>query len=162
VFVFLPSNWQVGRIEPFIGSLDETIRLTALFLTGVSFFLFRQQIAYRSSYAALAAIGLVALLFHSQIAGPAVAVLGGYLVFWFAFLPETPILNAINSKTDLSYGVYLYAWPIQMLLIRYLHGVTPGAVMVLTAIGAALLAFASWTVIEKPALYYKRAFRRTP
>lgn len=158
--VFLPNSWQAGRIEPLIGSLDETIRLTALFLTGVSFFLFRQQIAYRNSYAALAAMGLVALLFHQQIAGPAVAFLGGYLVFWFAFLPGTPVLNSINSKTDLSYGVYLYAWPIQMLLIRYLAGISPGAVISLTAIGATLLAFVSWTAIEKPMLYYKRSLRR--
>jgi peptidoglycan/LPS O-acetylase OafA/YrhL len=132
-----PDSPQVG-FEGLFGNLHETLRLTALFLTG-----------------ALAALGLVISLFNHLIVGPGVAIFGGYLTFWFAFLANTPRLNGINSKTDISYGIYLYAWPIQMLSIRYISGISPANVMLLAIISAGLLAYLSWTFVERPALSLK-------
>ena len=78
--------------------------------------------------------------------------LGGYLIFWFAFLKGTPRLNCINNETDLSYGTYLYAWPIQSLLIKFIPGITPLSVVILTTFSTAALAYLSWRLIEKPSL----------
>jgi peptidoglycan/LPS O-acetylase OafA/YrhL len=148
-------DWPQVRFEGLFGNLHETLRLTALFLTGASFFVFRNRIVYRNELAALAAFGLVISLFNHVIVGPGVAIFGGYLTFWFAFLPNTPRLQAINSKTDISYGIYLYAWPIQMLSIRYISDISPVNVMLLATIGAGLLAYLSWKFIERPALSLK-------
>jgi peptidoglycan/LPS O-acetylase OafA/YrhL len=153
------SDWPLMRFEGPFGNFHETLRLTAFFLTGTSFYLFRNRAIYRSELAAIAAVGLAIALFSLTLAGPAVAILGGYLVFWIAFLPGTPRLNEINSKTDVSYGIYLYAWPIQMLLIRYVAGISPPGVMLLTTISAGLLACLSWKFIEKPALSLKATFQ---
>ena len=85
--VFTTPDWPQTRFEGPFGNPHETLRLTALFLTGASFFLYRNRIVYRNEVAALAAIGLTIFLFNRVTAGPAVAIFGGYLTFWFAFLP---------------------------------------------------------------------------
>jgi len=74
------------------------------------------------------------------------------LIFWFAFLKGTPRLNCINNETDLSYGTYLYAWPIQSLLIKFIPGITPLSVVIRTTFSSAALAYLSWRLIEKPSL----------
>jgi len=155
VAILTTPDWPQIRFEAIFGDIHETARLTAYFLAGTSFFLYRDRIIYRNKLAAFAAVGLAVALFIPRLVGPGVAIFGGYLIFWFAFLSNTARLNAINSKIDLSYGIYLYAWPVQMLLIRYVAGISPESVIVLTTILSGLLAYISWTFIERPALSQK-------
>jgi peptidoglycan/LPS O-acetylase OafA/YrhL len=145
-------DWPRLPFEGAIGNFHESMRLAALFLTGACYFLYRERISYTGGLAAIAAIGLAVALLNRSAAGPAVGILGGYLIFWFAFMPGTPLLNEINSKIDLSYGIYLYAWPVQMLLIRYIEGITPGLIILFTVVIAGLLAYLSWTFVEQPFL----------
>ena len=107
------------------GNIHETLRLATFFLTGASFYLYRDRMIYRTDFAVLAGFGLFLSLFNDLIAGAGIAIFGSYLIFWSAFLPNSPKLNAVNSTSDVSYGVYLYAWPLQMLAIRYVSGITP-------------------------------------
>jgi peptidoglycan/LPS O-acetylase OafA/YrhL len=151
-------DWPRLPLEGAIGNFHEAMRLAALFLTGACYFLYRERISYTAGLAAIAAIGLSIALFNRSTAGPAIGILGGYLIFWFAFLPNTPLLNEINSKIDLSYGIYLYAWPVQMLLIRYVEGITPGLIILFTVFIAGLLAYLSWTFVEQPFLSRKSLF----
>jgi peptidoglycan/LPS O-acetylase OafA/YrhL len=148
----LPSN--------FAGTPNDVVRFASLFLCGTAFYLFRDIIPYRSYLAAIAAVALVASLFNHATEELAVRTLGGYLIFWFAFLKNTPRLNRINNKTDISYGIYLYAWPIQSLLIKFVPGITPLPVMILTTVSAAALAYVSWRLIEKPSLSLRSIFAK--
>ena len=159
VSILTTPDWPQLRLEAVFGRIHETARLTAFFLTGTCFFLYRDRLVYRNKVALFAAIGLVIALFVPRLVGPGVAIFGGYLIFWFAFLSNAPRLNAVNSKTDLSYGIYLYAWPLQMLLIRYVAGISPESVIVLTVLFCGLLAYVSWTFIERPALSQKTLLR---
>jgi peptidoglycan/LPS O-acetylase OafA/YrhL len=151
-FFTLPSN--------FAGSPNDVIRFAALFLCGTAFYLFRDSIPYRTDVAVVAAIALIASLFSHVTEELAVKTLGGYLIFWFAFLKNTPRLNRINNETDISYGIYLYAWPIQNLLIKFVPGITPLPVMILTTFLAAGLAYLSWRLIEKPSLSLRSIFAK--
>lgn len=152
-------EWPRLPFEGALGNFHEGMRLTALFLTGTCYFLYRDRIVYMSSLAGLAAICLAVGLLGQSTASLSVALLGGYLIFWLAFLPGTPTLNRINSKTDLSYGIYLYAWPVQMLLIRYVGGISPERIILFTTIIAGLLAYISWTFVERPFLSWKALLR---
>jgi peptidoglycan/LPS O-acetylase OafA/YrhL len=61
-------------------------------------------------------------------------------------------LGARLRGVDLSYGMYLYAWPVQMLLAMYgLHSGAWVFVLVATAI-TAVLAAGSWFGVERPAV----------
>lgn len=67
-------------------------------------------------------------------------------------------------KADLSYGLYLYGYPITQalafFLLPHLDGASKGAklatIMSLALVGTIAFAAASWTFIEKPALKLKR------
>ncbi|MEP7045155.1 MAG: acyltransferase [Ilumatobacteraceae bacterium] len=61
---------------------------------------------------------------------------------------------------DISYGLYLYAWPMQQLVALYHWTSRPFTFIVLTTILAAACAAASWFLIERPAMALLRRPRR--
>jgi peptidoglycan/LPS O-acetylase OafA/YrhL len=151
---FIPS----GILYDLFGTLHESLRFTALFLFGAVFYLYRDKIGYPTFAAMIAAALLIASLFDARAAALAVPTLGGFLIFWFAFLPNTPRLNAINRSTDISYGTYLYAWPVQMLLVKFIPNISPMCVLLAATFFSIVLAFLSWFLVEKPFLSLKRLF----
>lgn len=139
-----------------VGSLPETIRFTGIFLAGTSFYLFRDRIVYRGWLAALCAAGLFGALYFAPLTEIALATIGAYAMFWFAFKAPSQI-GAFVSE-DISYGLYLYAWPVTSLL--YYHGVTtdPWIAAMITLFVASIFGWLSWRLVERPAL----ALRSTP
>jgi peptidoglycan/LPS O-acetylase OafA/YrhL len=95
---------------------------------------------------------LCVLLFSRRWAETALAVFGGYLIFWSAF--EVPVLrlSKVANKTDLSYGIYLYAWPIASLIAWKFRHINPWLLSISTLVCSALIAYLSWTFVEKPCL----------
>ena len=76
-------------------------------------------------------------------------------------LASTPYVRRASRYGDLSYGLYLWAFPVQQLVID-LWGVQRMSVnlLIVTAITAAL-ALVSWHVVEHPSLKLKdRLVRR--
>ncbi len=74
-----------------------------------------------------------------------------YSALWFGFVPKGPLL-AYNRLGDYSYGVYIYAFPVQQALVFLLPGMTPLANMALALPVTLVLAFLSWTLVEERAL----------
>ena len=80
-----------------------------------------------------------------------------YAVICIGSLVKHPRLRFENN--DVSYGMYIYAFPVQQLLVIWFGTLTP-ALFWLLATGCTIIpAFASWRLIEKPALAAKK--RRT-
>ncbi|MGT2488238.1 acyltransferase family protein [Methylobacterium oryzae CBMB20] len=121
-WLFLP----VGHPGDTLGSLSEMIRLTFVFCCGGAFRLFADRIAYTRRGAAVAALLLLPLMLSRPLAEPAFAILGGYLIFWFAFAVRPTALSRATAQVDPSYGLYLYAWPVQNLLVARIPGISPG------------------------------------
>lgn len=115
------------------------------------------RLLYQMPYllVALVTAGISLLLGHSDYVLP---ISGAYLLLWTAEgLRPAPFM-----KGDLSYGIYLYAWPVQKLLLFYVHGFTPlllfPAALLCTLPPAAL----SWYLIESPAQQLGRARKPIP
>lgn len=69
----------------------------------------------------------------------------------------------LRLRTDLSYGVYIYAFPIQQLLvIGGLMWLNPFAFFVVATIATLPLAAASWFLVENPARSLKHRLTRKP
>jgi peptidoglycan/LPS O-acetylase OafA/YrhL len=82
-----------------------------------------------------------------------------YLVMYVGCAVDFRI-RVTNFLGDLSYGIYLFAFPIQQALMSALGpGTSPTALSALATPLVFAIAWISWRVIEKPALGYKR--RRT-
>ncbi|MEW6451208.1 MAG: acyltransferase [Pseudomonadota bacterium] len=80
-----------------------------------------------------------------------------YIVLAFGTAPA-PLGGALMRRGDFSYGLYLYAFPIQQALVATVG--TPGGALgnfAITAILAGGCAALSWHMIEKPALRAKPA-----
>jgi peptidoglycan/LPS O-acetylase OafA/YrhL len=78
-----------------------------------------------------------------------------YLSYWFAYaLP--PVCRMLTRFGDASYGVYIWAFPVQQTIIQ-VAGVdaSPWLVLVVATPVVWLLAIASWRLIERPALRHK-------
>lgn len=103
----------------------------------------------------------------------ATVVAAGLLVPNYRILAAIPLAYAVvvsgalvhqkrlRLQTDLSYGVYIYAWPVQQLLVTcglgFLH---PFAFAVVAATFTLPLAALSWFLVEKRALALKSRFKR--
>lgn len=129
------------------------IRLFAFFMAGVVWFVERERLSLDGRVALAVLVGCL-LLFGSRY-GAAIAMTlpFAYVLHWLGYR-SMPLLSQFQ-RVDLSYGMYLYAWPIQKLLLYY--GVTRNA-WVLTAwttLLCIMAAFASWYGIEKPFLKLK-------
>jgi peptidoglycan/LPS O-acetylase OafA/YrhL len=129
----------------------------SFFITGTALWLYRDRV--RLSGPVVAALFALAVFARGTPAfGVAYFALVAYGTVWLAFLQRGPTIK----HHDLSYGLYLYGWPVAQLVQLY----SPGAPMhnvLWTTVFALALAAGSWFVIERPALRLKRVFgTRTP
>ncbi|MCJ2115487.1 acyltransferase [Methylobacterium sp. J-001] len=142
----------IGAPGDGLGTLSEMIRLSFVFCCGGAFRLFGDRIAYTGRGASLAALLLLPLMFSPPLAEPAFAILGGYLIFWFALAVRPNLLSRATAQVDASYGIYLYAWPVQNLLVARQPGLSPWLAALLALATAIPLGFLSWYLVERPML----------
>lgn len=144
-----PVRW-LSHDWAFPGPPSALPAMTGMFLAGASSYLFRHRIPTNVTGVVIAAVLFVAATPIISITNITYALFGGYLIFATARMGSSTFIGQINDKTDISYGVYLYAWPIEQLLIRYLGTDSLLLLGVVTWIGAAICGWISWTIIEKP------------
>ncbi|MBF4765512.1 acyltransferase [Nocardioides islandensis] len=140
-------------IQTYFGGHLDVIFLTPLlpfFLGGSVVWLLRDAIPLHW-YVALPAAGVFvgAVLWREAWGGQAAAPLLAIVLLWLGQVLPSP---AWIRRNDLSYGAYVYAFPVQQLVVLLGLGVTPFANMVTAAIGTGLFAAASWFVVERPAM----------
>ena len=156
IYFLIRINYFHEEIPFFTYSIP---RLFSAFLIGSGMYLFRDHILWSNKISWACGIVLLLLFSNRYLAEPALLVLGGYLLFNFALNFKHPIMNRIGSKTDLSYGVYLYAWPIQILIILSNPNISPWTLSAYAFVLAATCAFFSWNLVEKPFMQMKRYFQ---
>ena len=93
---------------------------------------------------------MLVLLFVPVLADSALATFGAYLIFAFAAWGKSGWISRVNNRNDISYGVYLYAWPIGKSLIWWWPTAPVATVAILTALASYGCGWASWSLVEKP------------
>jgi peptidoglycan/LPS O-acetylase OafA/YrhL len=145
----------------FLGDPSRLLRFVTVFFVGGCFFLFKNWVKFSPTFAWLCVCGILAVRFikpeHIEVA---FVVFGGYLLFYFGSKPITA-LAWMAKVPDLSYGIYLYGWPVESLLIWRFHP-SPWIVFTLSTIICAGLAWLSWTFVEAPALSLKSKTLKCP
>ncbi|QHC60053.1 acyltransferase [Rathayibacter sp. VKM Ac-2760] len=145
---------------PFPAALNQTVTLVAFFLAGAIVHLFRDRIPLTLPLALLALV-----LFALVVGSGLYRVLAGLpLAYLMLALGARLPLRRLGATHDVSYGMYIYAFPVQQLLALALAGAgVPVWGYVLLAIVLTLpLAWASWLLIERPAMRLKRLTARAP
>jgi peptidoglycan/LPS O-acetylase OafA/YrhL len=67
--------------------------------------------------------------------------------------------QAYNRVGDYSYGLYVYAFPVQQTIVAHVRGLTPIELFAASLAVTLALAALSWHVLERPALALKSRFR---
>ena len=131
---------------------ETALRLPLLFAAGAALYLWRDRL--RVSAVALACLAFGAVVLARTPAYPALLFLGeAYGAVWLALGPMA--CGPFDPPADLSYGIYLYGWPVQ----QTLHALCPqmsGPALLAPAFALTLpVAALSWYGIERPALALK-------
>lgn len=149
-----------GVVASIVGEPFQTVRLLAIFMTGTSFMLWQPRLDGR--IALIAGLLLIPALFLRAWSDVAIATLGGYVLFWCAFQIRRPVFLSLNSKDDISYGVYLYAFPLGNLILQSWPSAPVPVMGLLTWIAAAACGWASWELVEKPASAKRKSIPAAP
>lgn len=129
---------------------------------GMLFFLFADRIPVLNG-AAWAALAITVASAFTPFFTQVAAILGSYALIVFAYR-SPQWFRKVTASGDISYGVYVYAFPIQQLLVPVTIGFVLGgaeagwlANAAITLPLVSIAGVASWLLIEKPALTYRRA-----
>jgi len=138
--------------------LPLTVRIGLMFSLGVVMYLFADRIPIRTSVAlgsvVVVAIGVISTDYRT-VAAPALA----YLLLYVGV--RIGSRRRLVVKHDLSYGTYLFGFPVQQALL--LHGLGSfgwAGFFGLSILAVLPLAAASWFLVERPALRFRSRSRR--
>lgn len=138
---------------------DPVVRLGSLFFAGGCFYLYRDCYRFTPRGALVSAVALLALMFSRRYVELGLASFGGYLLFYFAFRPMW-LTESFNRLPDISYGVYLYGWPVQTLLLAYLPPLSPWTMLGIALLIVLPVSVLSCYLVEQPLLKLKDVRRR--
>ena len=151
VALALTLVWTVLTPCPFDGGTvaERLARLAAMFAAGALIHRFRDAIPARWS---LVAVSAAVVLLANFL--PDYRVIGAIPLAYAVIVSGALIHNKrMNLRTDLSYGTYVYACPIQqVLVIAGLGTLNPAVFAVISTAATLPLAAMSWFLVEKPAM----------
>jgi peptidoglycan/LPS O-acetylase OafA/YrhL len=126
------------------------------FLSGAVLYLWRDRVPLDWRLAAVSAVGLAAAL-HTGGFRLAFATFGAYLVIFLATAPAVRLPD-LARRGDLSYGIYIFAWPTQQTMTHLLGPPLSWYGNIAASLPVVLvLATLSWHLVERPALSLKRS-----
>jgi peptidoglycan/LPS O-acetylase OafA/YrhL len=132
--------------------LQHWVRMLSCFLAGSVFYRYRDRIPYSPRWMVLAGTLMLTLFFSGYGFVALLPILGAYVVLYLAF-ERRLLCTAFGQRGDHSYGIYLYAFPVQQLLIFGLHGWLTSWTLFALAWGVtAVCAWMSWVFVERPFL----------
>ena len=129
------------------------IHLAVLFLAGSLLFAARDRI--RLSWWVAGALGVLWVVsWKSSWVTVTASFFIPYAILVLAY--RAPLrLNVLVRPGDVSYGVYVYAFPVQQTVALAWKGVGPLGMLVIAAPATYLLGLASWRLVESRALALK-------
>ena len=135
------------QLHPKIASLR---LLSYPFFIGMVFYVWRDRIALNWGLAAGLALA-AAMLRFTPLFEPAFLAAISYLTFVVAYLPGGAV-REYNRLGDYSYGMYVYAFPIQQAVVAVAGPMSPVANMIVAFPLTLACAVVSWMFVEKPSL----------
>ncbi len=134
--------------------LDNVRYFTLYFSTGVLACLIKDRLAIDARILAVLAV-LFAATLGTRVSELTSAIFLGYATLCVARIDFGPFRRATQSR-DLSFGVYIYAAPIQQALLSGFPNLSPLELSAVAIAAALVAAFLSWELVEKRSLRARR------
>lgn len=167
-YVILLSFWLVLPSPSWVATVFAAVGITGL--TAPSVLSWLPEVAYPLPYFAAGVVmwwlthrlGDSQILAYFCIAGlltglllgfphQAFACFGAYLVVYMG-CRATPLTSWIKEIGDLSYGLYLFGWPVQQMLRQFLDLRQPMVMFMISTLITGCLAWVLFRYVEKPAM----------
>ncbi|MNH12047.1 Acyltransferase family protein [compost metagenome] len=129
-------------------------KLVVCFLAGSALYACRAVVPH-AWWLLLACAALFLLSKGGRFEVFAFAILTLYGTFYFAYCPQLKLPSLVQ---DYSYGIYLYAFPIQQVLAGAMPWAGPYWLMLAAVPASWLAGYVSWELVEKPALAMRKRF----
>jgi len=153
IFVVLCLMYAQSTTSFYIVGDPRCAQLGLLFLLGGFFYVNGNQIPL--SFSVFGGLCLLAYLtLEYGFAGFIKAICFSYLVLLLALHPRLR-LPSIDHWGDISYGLYIYAFPVQQAIAYLMPQIRPLSMFMLATLITVFLAIISWRLVEKPALKLK-------
>jgi peptidoglycan/LPS O-acetylase OafA/YrhL len=153
------SGWEVPRFpgyELMIGQQTYWLRYTACFASGCLFFAYQDRILPWERTIPVTAAIFALCLAHESWLPVAIPIVLPFLVLQIGM--SAAISSALpRPRLDLSFGIFLYAWPTQILLLHLFPRMGLPVLFPLAAASAAALSWASLVAVERPFLRLRKA-----
>ena len=139
----------------FVEEIAYFINFSAIFLGGSILYLIKDKLVFNKKYLILSLIFCIIImtLLNNGFATEICAIPMTYIVLYLAINLKSP---KFIQKNDISYGIYIYSWPIQIVLTCYYKLYNPNMNVLEFGIISLIIAMAfglfSWYVVEKPIL----------
>ena len=138
---------------PLVGEREKWSGAVTFFIIGVFFYTNREYVHLNVQTALLASLGCY-FSFGQPWFDYVFPVTFTYLLFYLAYM--TPYLEIDEKLGDISYGLYIYAWPTQQMVAFLLPSMGVIGNIVISSVVTVTLAFTSWKLVESPALALKQ------
>lgn len=136
------------------GDADAWWRFGCMFVAGASVYLLRDLIPRSRVLLTLTLIALTAGIAVRPWFNALLPIAAPYALFYVALRP-TPPWASMTKRCDLSYGLYLFAYPVQQAFVYFFGIRTPLVLFLCSAPVVLLCATASWFYIESRFLKWK-------
>jgi peptidoglycan/LPS O-acetylase OafA/YrhL len=151
-------NTIIGdKYIPFLGlKFWSIIEFSYFFLAGMLFHQFRDLIKFRfSTFLFIIFLLIVSVYFNNPLIQR--TIIYGLLPYYIFYLSNLKgFLNHFGKYGDLSYGIYIYGYPIQIMLVFLTKNeISVLNLQILSFVIILPLAFLSWHLVEKQALKFK-------
>jgi peptidoglycan/LPS O-acetylase OafA/YrhL len=140
------------------GKLELAVKLASEFACGAFFYLVKEKIPLKKEGLLMCLLVIGASIFWKTPASNLAFDLAfSYVIIYAGFFKFAP-LQGFSKYGDFSYGIYLYAFPMQQLCLHLFgNNVDFGVFLISSLVLTLVCGIFSWYAIEKPALGLKRA-----
>jgi peptidoglycan/LPS O-acetylase OafA/YrhL len=139
---------------PFFGDLHYFPRVLVYFAVGSTCWYFRHRVIFTGRIA-LASMFALLVATHFGFLNLALPIFGSYLLLYVA-MARIPHLDKFGSHGDISYGVFIYGYLVQQILIAILGPrISPTALTLMALPLTCGFAAMSWVFVEHPFLRLK-------
>lgn len=133
------------------------VHLFSMFFVGAAFFVWRDKVRLSSKWAFLGLSLLSMSSINKDLFFTVYCLVLPFLIFYAVYVP-TGEVRKFNRCGDYSYGIYIYAFPVQQSLALMVPNITVPMMVAASFFATLFFAMLSWHLIEKRFLRMKGAY----
>ena len=130
-----------------------------VFTAGGCFYLYKDLIPLKKNIALISLFLFIICLFSYPLAETTLCIFWGYILIYYAH--QGTLFLKFNQFPDISYGIYLYAWPINKILYWYFPNINIYFAIIIVFVFSLSMGLISWNLIEKHFLLLKKYLKKS-